>query len=217
MEIRYLGHSSFLLKSKNAAVVCDPYVEKITGLKFPKVEADIVTISHDHEDHNASSNVLGKPLVINIPGEYEINGVRVFGFYGFHDRKNGEERGKTYFYKIEIEGIKILHCGDLATIPVAEVIDEIEDVDVMLIPVGGNFTFDAKEAVEFVKKIEPSIVIPMHYNTPELNQEKFGSLLPVTDFLSKMGLSNNEPIERLVLKKEELSTEGTKVVLMKAG
>ncbi len=217
MEIRYIGHSSFLIKNKDAVVICDPYDESMVGLKFPKLEADIVTISHSHLDHSKSDNVLGKPLIINIPGEYDKNGVRVYGYKTFHDKKNGEDRGNNVIFKIEIDGINILHCGDLAHLLNDELLEEIDDIDVLLVPVGGNYTLSGQEAADLVKKIEPNIVIPMHYNHEKLNQENFGTTLPVQDFLTKMGVSAIEPIDRLVIKKEELNEESTKVVLLNYG
>lgn len=213
MEIKYLGHASFLLKGKNASVVTDPFDPKMVGLKFPKMEADIVTVSHPHQDHNQSQLVGGSPLVINLPGEYEKQGVRVAGFSSSHDKKNGEERGKNILFKIEVDGVSILHAGDLGHLLTDEMIEEIGAVNVLLVPVGGIFTIDATEAAEVVKEIEPSIVVPIHYHSLKLIQSNFGKLAPVTDFLTKMGVSPSEPVKKLVVKKEELQEE-MKVVVM---
>src|SRR6476469_4622663 len=112
MDIKYMGHASFFLKTKNSRVVMDPFDPKI-GLKFPKTEADIVTISHHHSDHDFLGQVSGEPLVIDWPGEFEKQEVRISGFSSFHDKQKGAERGPDTLYKVEADGISVLHCGDL--------------------------------------------------------------------------------------------------------
>jgi len=213
MEIKYFGHSSFLIKSKEAKLVTDPFDEKMVGLSFPKTEADIVTVSHNHADHNQIGKIIGDPLIINWPGQFEKKGIRVFGFRSFHDKQKGVERGENNIYKIEVEGISIVHCGDLGIKPDDSILDEIGDVGVLMVPVGGKFTLDASEAIELIKELEPSIVIPMHYNTPKLNQINFSELAGVDEFLKKIGQESNQPVDKLVLKKEDLS-DTMRVVIM---
>ncbi|MEK7109638.1 MAG: MBL fold metallo-hydrolase, partial [Patescibacteria group bacterium] len=204
-----LGHSSFLIKTKTAKIVTDPFDPEMVGLKFPKTEADVVTISHQHKDHNQFKNVSGingvNPLIIDMPGEFEKMGVRIFGFQTFHDKTQGAERGENILYKFESEGISILHCGDLGVIPEESFLETIGEVDILMIPVGGIYTIDAEEAVSLVKKIEPSIVIPMHYGS--------GKLAPVSEFTKKFGLDNPVPLPKLVYKKEEIEQEMKVVVL----
>lgn len=216
MEIKYFGHSSFLLKTKTVSLITDPFDPQMVGLKFPKVEADIVTISHHHQDHDRSDLISGNPLVVDIPGEYEKQGVKITGFSVYHDKKQGQERGKNTLFKIETDNLFVLHCGDLGHILNDQLIEEIDQIDVLLVPVGGVYTIDAGEAVELVRKIEPSIVIPMHYNQPRLNQQVFGKLSPVSSFLTKIGADQVEPVKRLVLKKQQLE-EGVKTVVMEIG
>lgn len=216
MEIKYLGHSSFLIKSKEVRLVTDPYDLSI-GLKFPKVEADVVTISHSHSDHNRV-NLVGKPvegeqLVVDMPGEFEKLGARIFGYKSYHDKKQGAERGETVMYKIEVEGMSVLHCGDLGYVPDDAFLDSIGDVDVLLVPVGGFYTIDADEAAQLIKKIEPAIAIPMHYNHQKLNQKTFGQVAPLSEFLKKFGLESLPPVPKLVVRKEELEQE-MKIVVM---
>lgn len=217
MEIKYLGHSSFLIKTKTAKVVTDPYDSEMVGLKFPKTEADIVTVSHQHGDHNQVKNVLRlngvAPLVIDMPGEFEKMGVRIFGFQSYHDKTKGRERGENILYKIEAEGISVLHCGDLGVIPEEIFLETIGDADILMVPTGGFYTIDSDEAVQLVKKIEPAIVIPMHYNHPKLNQKNFGQLTGVSEFTKKFGIENLAPIPKLVYKKEEIEQEMKVVVL----
>ncbi|MBI5126968.1 MBL fold metallo-hydrolase [Candidatus Roizmanbacteria bacterium] len=218
MEIKYLGHASFLIKTKTAKVVTDPYDSEMVGMKFPKVEADIVTVSHHHHDHDQTDLIPlpptgAPPLIIDMAGEFEKMGVRVFGYKSFHDDKKGEERGENILYKFEAEGISVLHCGDLGFVPDDSFLDSIGDVDILLVPTGGFFTVDSSQAAELVKKIEPSIVIPMHFNQPKLNQKNFGQLEKVEEFTKKFGLEKPVPLPKLVYKKEEIEEEMKVVVL----
>jgi L-ascorbate metabolism protein UlaG (beta-lactamase superfamily) len=215
MEIKYLGHSSFHIKSKEGIVVTDPYL--IDGLDYPKgITADIVTISHSHDDHNNIAVIGGaNPLILDLPGEYEKNGIRIDGFKSFHDKKKGEERGENVMFKITVEGVKILHCGDLGHTLTKDDLETIGDVDVLLIPVGGFYTIDAHEAVTVCKDIEPSLVIPMHYLSDELknNPAFMSKLTTVEDFLKSIGQTNVEKQEKLVVTKEMLSATMQVVLL----
>lgn len=213
MDIKYFGHSSFLIKSKEAKLVTDPFDPKMVGMKFPKVEADIVTISHHHHDHDYLGQIAGEPLVVEMAGEYEKKGLRATGYQTYHDKKKGTERGENIVYKIEGEGISLVHCGDLGLVLDDAFIDPMGEIDVLLVPVGGFYTIDSSEAVELVKKIDPSIVIPMHYGQAKLNQQAFSKLAPLSDFLKKMGTESVAPIPKLTIKKEELEEE-MKVVVM---
>lgn len=211
-----MGHASFFMKSKDAKLVTDPYDASI-GIKFPKTEADIVTVSHQHRDHNRSDLVVAPPdqqiLVIDMPGEFEKNGMRIFGFQSFHDKKKGAERGGNILYKFEADGVSVLHCGDLGVVPEDSFLDAIGEVDVLMVPVGGFFTIDADDAAQLIKKVEPSIVIPMHYNQPKLDQKVFSKLGTVQEFLKKMGKENLPPVSKLTVKAEELEEE-MKIVVM---
>ncbi len=208
-----MGHSSFKLRGKSATVVTDPYDPEFVGLRYPKTEADIVTVSHCHSDHNFISIVGGGPFVISLPGEYEIKGVSVFGFSSYHDDKQGTEKGKNVIYLIEIDGLRICHLGDLGGGLSAELIEEIGTVDVLCIPVGGKVTLEPNEAVELINQIEPSIVLPMHYNLPSMNQKIFGDLKPVDEFLSKMEVEDKTVLDKLTISKDKLPEE-TKVVIL---
>lgn len=209
MDIKYFGVSSFLVKTKNAKLITDPF-DSYVGYKFPKNDANIVTVSHNHKDHNSVAAVDGNPLIIDMAGEFEKNEIRVFGFQSSH----GGERGENILFKIEAEGISILHCGDLGIVPEEKFLENIGDVDVLLIPVGGTYTLNAEEAVEVIKRVEPSIVVPMHYNFDKLDQEKYGSkLASVNDFLKKMGREDVVPVPKLTVRKEELLEEMKVVIL----
>jgi len=215
MEIIYLGHASFLIKTKEAVIVTDPFDPQMVGLKFPKIKADIVTVSHQHHDHNRSDLVIGDPLVIDLPGKFEKQGVKIDGYPSFHDKSKGAERGKNILFNLISENISVLHCGDLGVIPNDSLLDKIGSVDVLMVPVGGFYTLNSQEAVQLVKKIEPVIVLPMHYNRQGLNQKKFSQLAPIDLFFKEMELSEL-PLQqdRLVIKKSELPEEGTKTIFL---
>lgn len=213
MEITYLGHSSFKIRGKSVTVVTDPFAPYI-GIKFPKhTEADIVTISHDHEDHNNADSVEGNPFIVRGPGEYEVKGVGIVGISVFHDDVKGQKRGKNTIYRIEIDGLSIVHLGDLGHTLVSDQVDELDGVDILMIPVGGVYTIDAARAREVVSAIEPSIVIPMHYNRSGLDPKIFGTLTPVNSFLKEMGKEGIAPISKLSITKDKLSEELQVVVL----
>ena len=213
MDITYLGHSSFKIKTKTAVVVTDPFPSEMLGFKFPKTEADIVTISHQHEDHNCLKLIEGDPFVISEPGEYEVKGVSFFGYSSFHDQHSGSERGENNIYVIEAEGLRICHLGDLGSAIPPKTLEEISDIDVLMIPVGGEVTINSKEAVDLISQIEPYIVLPMHYRAEGINEKTFGVLATLDTFLKEMGAENSERLDKISLTKDKLPVE-TKVVLL---
>lgn len=220
MDIYPLGHSSFRIKGKGATVVTDPFDSGAVGLKFPKLEAaDIITISHDHPDHNASSAVLekigtdAKPFIVDGPGEYEIKEVTILGIPSFHDGKSGEERGKNTIYVFTVDGLRLCHLGDLGHKLTDEQVEEIGSVDILFIPVGGHFTIDAKVAAEVVAQIEPTIVIPMHYQRAGLSKDFAEVLAPVGQFLKEMGAEAIVPESKYSTSKDKLPETTTVVVL----
>ncbi len=218
MDITYLGHSAFKLRGKIATVIADPFGSSV-GFDMPKSSADMVTVSHQHEDHNAIEKVSGtarrpQPYLIQAPGEYEVNGVGVFGWQTFHDDQEGALRGKNTIYIIHLDGLKICHLGDLGHILSEAQVHQIGEIDVLLIPVGGFYTINAKQAVAVIKELQPSIVVPMHYQTPKHNKETFNQVAPVSQFLTEMGLEESiEMQEKLVLTAAELPEETVVSVL----
>ncbi len=213
MEISYLGHSSFKLRGKTATVVTDPFDPEDIGLKFAKIEADIVTVSHHHSDHDFISIVGGGPLLVDQPGEYESKGVSIFGFSSFHDQKQGAERGKNTIFLIEMDDLRICHLGDLGGNLPSALIEEIGVADILCLPVGGEVTLGLDEAIELIAQIEPSIVLPMHFKTPGINEKLFGNLKTREDFVAKMQLEDKTVLDKLVITKDKLPQE-TKVVLL---
>ena len=214
MDIKYLGHSSFFIRTRDAKIVTDPFNPAAVGLKYPKTEADLVTLSHLHDDHNYREGIKGEPLFVDWPGEFEKNKVRVFGYQTYHDKKKGEERGLNTMFKFEADNLSILHCGDLGHLLDDSTVEEIGSVDILLIPTGGFYSLTAQEAAKVVNEIEPSLVIPMHYQQPGMNQEIFSNLQPVGDFLKEIGAEDTQAIDKLTIKKEDLNPEDLKVVVM---
>ncbi len=165
MKIEYLGHSCFkLTESTGTSIVCDPYSDEI-GYAMRKVSADAVTVSHGHYDHNAVQNVDGAPILIDGGQNNGLAGVEINSIKSFHDTSRGKKRGENTIFKFRMDGIDVCHLGDLGEKCSSDLIETLLPVDVLLIPVGGTYTIDAEMAKEYVDRIMPDIVIPMHYRT----------------------------------------------------
>ena len=219
MDIVWLGHSSFRIKGKDAAIVTDPFDPGMAGLKFPRVAADIVTVSHGHADHNNVARIDlpagkagGSPKVVSGAGEYEIKGVSIFGIPTFHDDKKGAERGSNTVYVMSIDKITVCHLGDLGHKLSEEQGGEIGSVDVLLVPVGGIYSLDSTHASEVVASLEPKVVIPMHYQIPGLSPEMFASLEPVDNFIKELGIEPQK-LDKYVINYGSLPEEMQLVVL----
>jgi len=192
MDITWYGQSCFRLRFKGATLITDPYSTDI-GLKLPRQKADIVTVSHDHPDHAYTRGVGGELRVFRGPGEYERAGIFLFGIPTFHDRRNGRDRGRNTVFLIEGEDVSICHLGDLGHVPTQAQVEQLNAVDVLLIPVGGGPTLNAGEAAEVVSLLQPRYVIPMHYQLPGLKIK----LDPLAKFLQAMGVAKVTPQESL--------------------
>jgi L-ascorbate metabolism protein UlaG (beta-lactamase superfamily) len=212
MHLTYLGHSCFKIQDKITAdgvtVLTDPY-DKSVGLRAPSLEADIVTISHDHADHNNKSAVRGETFIIDSAGEYDVKGVLIEGIDSFHDEKNGAERGRNIIYRITIDDVSIVHLGDLGHILDSKQLEHLAGADILLVPVGGKYTLDGKKAVEVVSQIEPRIVIPMHYKTEGVKLEIDG----VEKFIKELGLKPRTE-DKLKISKKELPAEEMELVIL---
>lgn len=214
MEITYLGHSSFKIKTKTATVVTDPFDPQMVGFKYSGVEGDIVTVSHNHADHNAYAKVGEVKKVLEGPGEYEISGVSIMGFPSFHDAKDGGERGKNTIYVMEADGLRIAHLGDLGHVISDEIVDEMGSIDILMVPVGGFYTIGPKEAVEVCSKIDPYFIIPMHYKAEGINLSQFEHLEPKETFLKEIGMVA-ETLPKFTLKRDDIiDDQSTKVIVL---
>lgn len=213
MKIKYLGHSCFLLEeSTGTTVVCDPYSDKI-GYEMPPVSADAVTVSHHHYDHDAIANVKGNPVILDKEQGYELDGVVINAIKSYHDNDLGEKRGENVIFKFRMDGLDVCHLGDLGEDCTPELIEAILPVNVLLIPVGGTYTIDGAMAKEYVERIMPDVVIPMHYRTKGCNLD----IDKVDSFISEFDDTNVEIEEaegEIELSREDIDGERTKVVVI---
>lgn len=198
VEISYIGHASFKFIGKTISIVTDPFTDESIGLKYPRTEADVVTISHEHKDHNNREGVKEGYICFDSPGEYEIKGAEIVGIKSFHDQSAGSERGNNTIFVYDIDGIKICHLGDLGHELNSDQIEKIDGIDVLIIPVGGKYTIDAKKATRVISAIGPKIVIPAHFKAGNMKD-----LDGVDEFLKEMGVEAKKSKE-LKLKQKEL-------------
>jgi len=215
MIIAWKGQSCFQISTsqrKNGlvSIVIDPFSNDI-GLRVPKLQADILLITHDHYDHNNIKAVSGEPFVINGPGEYDTKEIFIQGIPAFHDSSQGAEKGKITIYTIETEGIRLCHLGDFGQKELSsDQIEKIGEVDILMIPVGGTYTINAEEAMKIMSQIEPKITIPIHYKIPKLKIKLDG----VDKFLKALGIKSLQPLPKLSIKKKDISEEEAKVILL---
>ncbi len=211
MKIRYLGHSCFVLtESTGTTIVTDPYGK--IGYSMPKVKADAVSVSHAHYDHNFVEGVSGNPVVLNEEGQCEIGGVDITAIKSYHDDNSGAERGENLIFKFRMDGVEICHLGDLGEECSSSLIENLLPVHVLLIPVGGTYTIDSEQAKEYVDRLMPSIVIPMHYKTKGLNMD-IDKVDEFTDRFEKEDVEELEDCE-IELFRDDINEDSTKIIVM---
>jgi L-ascorbate metabolism protein UlaG (beta-lactamase superfamily) len=213
MEISWLGHSCFLLRGKNVTLVTDPFSPQQGPSqgelpRLSKINASIVTVSHNHPGHNNVMTVGGNPRIVRGPGEYEISDVLITGVASYHDEKRGQQYGRNTIYVIHIDEMIICHLGDLGHTLQEDQLEEVADADVLLIPIGGQHTINATQAAEVISQVEPRIVIPMHYRptTGEASD-------PLDKFCREMGIETMNKQPKLSVTRSSLPTE-TQIVLL---
>jgi L-ascorbate metabolism protein UlaG (beta-lactamase superfamily) len=184
MKIKWIGHACFLIEGKEGRVMTDPYGKEIP-YRPPDYAVDVVTISHEHSDHNAVDRVKGDPTILRGEGTYHILGLSFQGVASFHDEEQGHKRGKNTIFIFKMEGIRLAHLGDLGAPLTKEQTQVLADVEVLFIPVGGTFTIRPEHAKVLVKKLpNVRVVIPMHFKTDRLGEDF--PIAPVDKFASKM-------------------------------
>ncbi|SKA76218.1 L-ascorbate metabolism protein UlaG, beta-lactamase superfamily [Caloramator quimbayensis] len=210
MRIKWLGHACFKITMNNGVrILTDPFDDNV-GYKIPSVEADIVTISHNHYDHNFTDCIKGNFEVVDKVGNFYIKDIVINGIHTYHDEVSGAKRGNNTVYVFEHEGIRLCHLGDLGHVLSDEQIKMLGKIDILLIPVGGVYTINADEALHLVEKISPKVVIPMHYKTPVL---KF-NLDDAEKFLKGFNRVERLKSQVVEIKNENLNNDETLVYVL---
>lgn len=213
MEITWYGLSCFRMIDRGlASVVTDPYDASL-GLPAVKLKADIVTVSLDAPGYNYVEGVKGRRQVIQGPGEFEIGGVFIIGILMAPKNSNKVEAKPSLLCVFDFNRLTVAHLGGLSYVPSHSQIEDLGAVDIALIPVGGGGALTPSQAAEVISLIEPSIVVPMHYETGK-EDPKLGS---VSRFLSEMGIAEQDPIPSLKIAKSGLSSENQVIVLQPVG
>jgi len=209
MTITWYGHSCFRLENKESSILIDPFSAEI-GLRPPKIKDNIVLITHQHYDHNNIEGLPQESFLAKGPGEYEVKGVSIRGIQSFHDKNQGRERGLNTIYIVNMEDLTLAHLGDFGEEKLSEEqVEKIGDVDILMIPVGGVYTINYKEAVEVIHQIEPKIVIPMHYKIEGLKVDIDGP----EKFLKEMSLTPEKIEKSYKIQNKNLPVEEMKLVL----
>ena len=216
MRIKYYGHAAFLITSNQGTrIITDPFKPGAFGaMSYGKIldEADVVLVSHDHDDHNYSAGLPGNPEVLRTPEKQSVHGIEFTGIPTFHDTSSGKERGGNIIFSFTVDGITVCHLGDLGHVLSKNEGEAIGDVDLLMIPVGGFYTIDSKVASEVVGQLNPSIIIPMHFKTGKCEFP----ITPVEEFTegkAKVTVMNSSEIS---LNKGELPKETEIIVLQHA-
>lgn len=206
MEITWYGLSCFrLTERKHASIVTDPYNGKL-GLPQLKLKSDVVTISHQAQGHSYATAVTGKTHTLTGPGEYEIGNVFITGIV----TNNDDDAKRNVVFVFDFDGITVAHLGDMQSVPKQTQIDALEQVNVLLVPVGSGSSLNAAQASELVSMLEPNIVIPMHYKLPSLKVDLEG----VDRFLKEMGVTDPSEETTLRISSSNLPEETETVILI---
>lgn len=212
MIINWLGQSCMRIQSGGLSFVIDPFSPE-TGLRLPRIKADVLLITHNHSDHNYKEGVSGDYFLIERPGEYEVKGVQIRGIESFHDENSGKERGLNTIFRIELENSTIVHLGDFGQKELTpEQKEKIDGVDVLFIPVGGVYTIDAKCAWVITRGLEPKVIFPIHYRLPGLKYK----LDSVDEFLAAAKVKGVTQ-DKFSFRKNEIADFKQKVVILKSG
>ncbi|MBV9580260.1 MAG: MBL fold metallo-hydrolase [Chloroflexi bacterium] len=214
MDLSWLGHACFRLRGRDVTILMDPYAADDWGYAPVATSANVVTISNDHPHHAGLAGVEGTPHVLRGPGEYEIGGALIWGVRTARPPEGAliMATPKNTAFSIQVEDLTICHLGDLASAPLtSDELTHIKDADVLLVPVGGHCTINAQQAARVVAQVEPRLIVPMHYATPETQ----GSLIldQVDQFCKELGATEVAPRSRLSITATSLPSEPT-VALM---
>jgi len=214
MKIKYLGHSAFVITSDSGLrIITDPYTTA-PSLTYGEIteSADIVTVSHEHLDHCNAAGVRGNPQVVKGAGRVVVKGIEFNGVASYHDEARGRMRGNNTIFCFDVDGMRVCHLGDLGHLLDDRQVLEIGDVDILLIPVGGYFTIDARAASQVCNQLKPAVIIPMHYKTEKGIPGVVGvdAFIKGKDNVTRLDLSEAE------FKREELPPPSRIMVLRPA-
>lgn len=218
MNIQYYGDYCFKISTKPAGratedvIIWTDLLGKGSGLRAPQGQADIVFLTHG-DTESVKENLKGEPTVIDAPGEYSAKGVAALGFPAFQDTEEGAKQGQNTLFVFESEDIHVAFLGALGHDLTPEMLDKLNGVDILFVPIGGSGTLDPKLAAELTRKIEPKLVIPMHYKIP-------GLTLPLESekaFCDAIGNCPKETLPKLNIKKKEMEGKSLEVVLLERG
>lgn len=186
MRLEWIGHACFKLTTQSGVtVITDPYDQSV-GITMIPLKADVVTMSHEHHDHNEMSMIVGEPLILRGREEASLGGLRITALASYHDDVRGAQRGENHIRIFEADGVKIVHMGDQGCMPDARVLNVISGADALLVPAGGTYTLDAAGAKALVDRVRPACVVPMHVRTRRCPYP----IAPVGVFLAQMGCTD---------------------------
>jgi len=210
MVITYYGSSCFKVQSGETVLVFDP-PSKDSKFKSPRFASSLIFVSHNHKDHNGWENFTAgekKAVVLKGPGEYESGGIHIRGVFTYHDSVLGKKDGLNTVYVVNLENMNICHFGDFGESELrGETKEDIGEVDILFIPIGGNSVIDSEKAAKIVSQIEPKVVIPMHYGDSGSAELK--------KFINEMG-GNGKPVDKLTLKKKDLEGKEMQFIVLNA-
>jgi L-ascorbate metabolism protein UlaG (beta-lactamase superfamily) len=170
VTLTYMGQSTFVMTtSTGLKVLMDPVAPSMYKNE-PVDGVDVVTVTHEHADHNYVQLATGSPTILRglasgdiAKIDQTIKGVHIRTVGTFHDSQQGAQRGRNAVFVFELPGLKVVHLGDLGHALDAQQIAAIGAADVLLIPVSGGPTIDPKTAIEVMGQLSAKVVIPMHY------------------------------------------------------
>ena len=214
MKIKWYGHASFLITSDaGIKIITDPYEPGAYdgGIAYDPIgdAAEIVTVSHDHADHNYVQGIKGDPQVVKGPGHHTAEGITFEGYGTFHDPSGGKERGKNTMFVFTVDGVTVCHAGDLGHKLSPKDAEALGPLDVLMLPIGGVFTLDPKEATDVTALLAPKIVIPMHFKTPKCGFP----IAPVEEFLEGKALVDRTGQSEIAINTADFGGETRVVVL----
>ena len=213
MKIKYLGHAAFAITSDaGLKIITDPYYTTRANLSYGEIteSADIVAVSHDHHDHGNVAAVKGNPEVVSRAGRSTARGIEFKGIASYHDDAGGSLRGNNIIFCFELDGIKVCHLGDLGHRLDDKQVAEIGSVDILLIPVGGFYTIDARVATEVCDRLQPSVIIPMHYKT----EKSFPEIFEVDEFIKGKNNVTRQDSSEVEFKAGKLP-DSTQIIVLK--